>query len=99
MVPCFLSGMVGAQYHTCCYGRSRNLWTLLLTISHLAFFFGCCFLSFRVGFPVFHVYGFFAFYVVKSEISITLLSGHLSIRFKKLKGFSIMKIFFLECMY
>jgi hypothetical protein len=75
------------------------LWTLLLTILHLAFFFGCCFLSFRVGFPLFHVYGFFAFYVVKSEMSITLSSGLLSIRFKKLKGFSIMKIFFLECMY
>jgi hypothetical protein len=94
MVPCFLSGAVGAQYHTCCYGRSRNLQSLLLTISHGAFLFRCCFLSFRVGFPLFHVYGLFAVLLSNLKYPITLLSGHLSIRFKDLKGFSIMKIFF-----
>jgi hypothetical protein len=67
-----------------------------IVVDYLApcFLFWLLFLSFRVGFPLFHVYGFFVFYVVKSEISITLLSGHLSIRFKKLKGFSIMRFFF-----
>jgi len=73
--------MVTGQYHTCCCWRSLNMHVTVAVFQTTQFWFWCFFLFslfFRVGFPLFPV----CWYLIRSEISLTLFWSHLLILFR-----------------